>query len=128
MMDLDEVSADICSMLTLAKLDLLKDFDINYRPGYRVVLEQNLQNAKDYGIKEYKICRRYIDINNLDVDSAIDYLKKESALTQIKIDETKAKKTDDHDAPIRELWSYMAKYTGLQTLMKQITDSDIKIL
>ncbi len=32
MMDYDEVNTEICQELTLEKLELLKDYDINYRP------------------------------------------------------------------------------------------------
>lgn len=58
------------------------------------------------------------------MDDKIDYLKQRAIEYQNKADIEKAKVTDDHDAPLREHWSYTASYRAMQVLMKQITDSN----
>ena len=73
MLDLDEANLAICRRITSEKLDLLKDYDINHRPGYRVVLEEHLQRARDFAIKEYKVQKRYVESNKLELDDALNH-------------------------------------------------------
>lgn len=121
-MDMEEVNIEICKELTVLKLELLEDYDINYRPGYRVVLEENLQGARDYGLKEYKSRKR--EIEGKDIQEAIDYLHVKEVEYQNAAERAKAQKTEDHDYPIREYWSYVASSIAMKVLSKQITDSN----
>lgn len=126
-LDFEVANTEICQELTLMKLELLKDYDINYRPGYRVVLEHNLQSARDFGLKEYKTRKREVEFYD-NVDKAIEYLKEKAIDYQLKADEEKAKLTDEYDAPIREYWCYTAAYRAMQVLMRQITEGDTYVI
>lgn len=126
MLDFEEVNTAICEELTLIKLELLKDFDINYRPGYRVVLETNLQGARDFGLKEYKTCRR--EIEGMETQQALNYLREKEIYFEAEANKEKEKATDEYDAPIREYWSFKAAHTAVQVLMKQITQITSKLL
>lgn len=126
MMELDEVNVEICKELTVLKLELLEDYDINYRPGYRVVLEENLQKARDYGLKEYKSRKR--EIRGKGLEEALDYLHQKEVEYQNEADKAKAKQTEDYDYPVKEYWGYIAAHRAMQILMKQLTDGDVVIL
>ena len=89
-LDFEVANTEICQELTLMKLELLKDYDINYRPGYRVVLEHNLQSARDFGLKEYKTRKREVEFYD-NLEKAINYLKEKAIDYQLKADEEKAK-------------------------------------
>lgn len=128
MLDLDEANLAICRKLTSEKLNILKDYDLNYRPGYRVVLEEHLQRARDFAIKEYKVQKRYIESNNLELEDALNHIKERCVELVNLIDITKKKETDEYDTPIGELWSYMGAYEGLQILLRQLTEGDYKKL
>lgn len=90
------------------------------------MLEENLQKAKRYGLKEYKSRRK--EVYNMELDDALDYLKRCAIEYSNLQKDAKDKQTDDYDYPIREYWNYMAAYRAMQVLMKQLTDSDTKIL
>lgn len=96
--------------------------------GYRVVLEQNLQGARNFGLKEYKTRKREVSEQYSDIDEAINYLKVKAIEYQNKANEEKEKATDDYDAPLREYWSYTAAYRAMQVLMRQITEGDTLII
>ncbi len=128
MLDLDEANLAICRRITSEKLDLLKDYDINHRPGYRVVLEEHLQRARDFAIKEYKVQKRYVESNKLELDDALNHIKERCVDLTNLISITKNKETDDYMYPIGELWGYIGAYEGLQILLRQLTEGDYKKL
>lgn len=128
MLDLDEANLAICRRITSEKLDLLKDYDINHRPGYRVVLEEHLQRARDFAIKEYKVQKRYVESNKLELDDALNHIKERCVDLTNLISITKNKETDDYMYPVGELWGYIGAYEGLQILLRQLTEGDYKKL
>lgn len=128
MLDFDETNLAICRKITAEKLELLKDYDIDYRPGFRVVLEEQLQRAKNFALKEYKIQKRYVESNNLGVDNAINHIKERCIELTNLADITKKKETDDYSYPVGELWGYIGAYEGLQILMRQLTEGSYKKL
>lgn len=62
------------------------------------------------------------------LEEALDYLQRYAIEYSNLQKEAKEKETDEYDYPIREYWNYMASYRAMQVLMKQLTDSDTKIL
>lgn len=90
------------------------------------MLEENLQGARNFGLKEYKSRRK--EVYKMNLEEALDYLQRCAIEYSNLQKEAKAKQTDDYDYPIREYWSYMAAYRAMQVLMRQLTDSDTKIL
>lgn len=128
MLDLDEANLAICRRITSEKLDLLKDYDINHRPGFRVVLEEHLQRAKNFALKEYKIQKRYVESNKLELDDALNHIKERCVDLTNLISITKNKETDDYMYPVGELWGYIGAYEGLQILLRQLTEGDYKKL
>ncbi len=128
MLDFDEANLAICRRITSEKLNMIKDYDIDHRPGFRVVLEEHLQMAKNFALKEYKVQKRYVESNNMSIDDAINHIKERCVELVNLEDITKHKETDDFDAPVGELWGYIGAYEGLQILMRQLTEGSYKKL